>query len=234
VTGIEALLDATWPAASVTRAGPFTLREGRGGGSRVSAATLAAPWTEGDIAGAERAMEALGQAPIFMIRPGEEALDAALGARGFRIADPVVIWQGGNAAIAGPAPAPFAAFPVWPPLAVMRDLWAEGQVGSARLEVMSRVNGPKTALLGRRDDRAAGVAFVAADGRQAMLHALFVPEAFRRRGVGRALVRAAAQWAGLAGAETLVLAVTRANLPANVLYASLGMTIVGQYHYRMK
>jgi hypothetical protein len=35
MTTIQALLDATWPAARYAQAGGFTIREGRGGGSRV-------------------------------------------------------------------------------------------------------------------------------------------------------------------------------------------------------
>ena len=66
-----ATLDATWPAAGLTRLGPWTIREGRGGGQRVSAAPADGPWQPGDIATAEAAMVALGQRPLFMLRAGD-------------------------------------------------------------------------------------------------------------------------------------------------------------------
>ena len=46
--------------------------------------------------------------------------------------------------------------------------------------------------------------------------------------------RPAACWAEAEGATTLALAVTTRNAAARALYASLGMAVVGQYHYRMK
>jgi ribosomal protein S18 acetylase RimI-like enzyme len=47
------------------------------------------------------------------------------------------------------------------------------------------------------------------------------------------MMQHAATWAGRNGATHLALAVTRANAGANALYSSLGMEVVGQYHYRM-
>ena len=81
-----ATLDATWPAAASDRLGAWRLRRGEGGGNRVSAATL-----EGDLAdpgAAEQAMRQMGQAPLFMVRPGEDALDVTLAARGYLTRDP--------------------------------------------------------------------------------------------------------------------------------------------------
>ena len=67
-----------------------------------------------------------------------------------------------------------------------------------------------------------------------MLHALEILPIFRRHGLGRHLLIAAARWAQAQGALDLLLVVARANLAANALYASLGMGIVGQYHYRIR
>ena len=97
---------------------------------------------------------------------------------------------------------------------------------------MQRVLGPKTAILARSADRAAGVAFVAIHGTFAMLHALDVTPVLRRKGVARHILQAAADWARLQGATDFGLAVTAANAPARALYASFGMQAVGQYHYR--
>ena len=76
-----AVIDATWPAAALHRAGAFVVREGRGGGKRVSAASAEGPWTEADIDAAIATHARLHQPALFMIRPGDAALDAALAAR---------------------------------------------------------------------------------------------------------------------------------------------------------
>jgi GNAT superfamily N-acetyltransferase len=229
-----ALTEATWPAAAYHSVGPWLVREGRGGGQRVSSATAAGPWTEADIPLAEARLAALGQPAIFSIRPGDEALDAALAARGYARHDPVHIYHAPVADLAAKDPPPVTTFAVWPPLAIMVDLWAEGGIGPGRLAVMDRVTGPKTALLGRVRDRAAATAFVAIDGNGAMLHALHVAPAQRRQGLGVYMMRAAARWAQDHDAKQFFLLVTAENAAANALYTSLGMHIVGQYHYRLK
>ena len=148
------------------------------------------------------------------------------------IVDPVLAYAGPAAPLAQ-ADLPFlGGFPHWPPLAVASQLWAEAGIGPARLAVMDRVTGPKTVILGRTGDRAAGVAFVATHGPRAMLHALDVAPALRRQGTARNILRAAALWARDQGASTLSLLVTKRNLAACSLYASLHMSVVGQYHYR--
>jgi GNAT superfamily N-acetyltransferase len=111
-------------------------------------------------------------------------------------------------------------------------LWADGGIGAGRLAVMDRVCRPKTALLARSGDRPGAVAFVAVDGDIAMLHALEVSPAARRRGIGRRVMEAAASWAVANGANWLSVMVTKANLPANALYQSLCMQEVTTYHYR--
>ncbi|MFC2966957.1 GNAT family N-acetyltransferase [Acidimangrovimonas pyrenivorans] len=230
---LYATVDATWPPAAFHRAGPWILREGRGGGKRVSAATSDGPLGPEDIATAEAAQERLGQRPLFMIRAGDAALDAALEARGYEVVDPVVIYLAPVADMIGEIPA-VAAFTVWPPLAIQRHLWAQGGIGPGRLAVMDRAEGPKTALLARRSDHPAGCGFVALNGDIAMLHALEVPPEMRRQKSAVYMMRRAAIWAQDHGAKWFSLVVTEANEGARALYASFGMTIVGKYHYRMK
>ena len=84
-------LEATWPAGAVVRQGSWCLRDGEGGGKRVSAATATGPVSEGEIAQAEAGMQAKGQKPLFMIRQGDAALDAQLEAVGYRVVDPTDI-----------------------------------------------------------------------------------------------------------------------------------------------
>lgn len=229
---LTALLDATWPAAAQRRLGPWIIRDGQGGGKRVSAATAAADWQPADIALAEAAMHDLGQDPLFMIRAGDAALDAALDARGFRIIDPVLAYAAPCASLANPDP--MTAFPHWPPLGIAREIWATAGIGAARQAVMQRATGAKVAILGRTANRPSGAAFVAIHAQTAMLHALEVVPALRRQGSANNILRAAAKWAQDHGATTLVLVVMQANSGARALYASLGMQAVGQYHYRQR
>ena len=222
------VMEATWPPAMAWREGPFTFRNGAGGGKRVSAASCDGDWVEADLA----ALDGLDE-PLVLIRSQDSALDAALADRGWRIVDPVVVYAAPVAELLADLP-PLAAFPHWPPLAIARSIWDEGGIGPARLAVMDRAAGPKAAILARDGDRPAGVAFVACHGPQAMLHALEVRPPYRRRGIGATLLRAAAAWAAGEGVESLSLAVTERNSAARSLYARLGMHIVGQYHYRVK
>lgn len=229
-----AVVDATWPAASYRGVGPWIVREGAGGGKRVSAATAAAPVRDADIATAEKAARSLGQTPLFMIRAEDAALDHILAARGYEVIDPVDIFVAEIADLDLPAPARLTAIEVWPPLAIMREIWAEGGIGPARIAVMERAAGPRTTLLGRFRDRAVATAFVAIHDRTAMIHALEVLPDYRRQGIARTLVAGAAHWAARHGAVYLSLVVTRANVGAQALYSSLGFSRVGQYHYRIK
>ena len=228
------LIDATWPPAAFHQIGPWTIREGRGGGSRVSAATARSPVGADARQIAEQAMQGLGQPPIFMIRPGDDGLDAQLAGAGYAIQDPVVAYAAPIHPITADDLPAKTTFQSWPPLSQQRDIWAIGGIGPARLAIMDRVTGPRTSFLGRVQDQPAGSVFVGCQAGQAMLHALEVLPQFRRQGLGRHLLIAAAHWAQGQGAQSLSLVVTRANVGANALYTSLGMGVVGQYHYRIR
>lgn len=229
---LASVMEATWPAAAQHPCGPFLLRDGQGGGKRVSAATAEGNWSGDDIEAAEASMRGMGQDALFLIRAGDDALDQALAERGYRRVDPVVAYAAPATVVAGEGPDHMSTFPHWPPMAIAVDLWAEGGIGAARLAVMQRVAGPKCAILSRANDRPTGVAFVAAQGKVAMLHALEVASRHRRQGSAHNILRAAARWALDQGCDTLSLVVTEANQPARALYASLGMSVVGHYHYR--
>lgn len=226
--------EATWPAARTQTIGPWTIRDGQGGGKRVSAATASGPVTAADIPVAEAAMRQLGQPPLFMIREGEEALDDLLDDAGYTVIDPVIIYAAPVATVATTPPPPVSAFTPWPPLKIMEELWVEGGIGPARLAVMARVKGPKTALFGRSLDHSAGVGFAAIHEKIAFCHALEVAKRARRQGTAVNMMRAAAFWAQDKGAQTLAVLVTQANTGARALYASLNMQSVGHYHYRIK
>ena len=217
-----AALAATWPAHALRDLGPVRLRDGAGGGSRVSAATLEGPFDLPGIEAAETAMRAEGRAPLFMVRAGEARLDAALATRGYAVLDPTLILAAPLSALDGITPNAN-----WPPSPAQIAIWADGDIGPARIAVMARIESARAVLA-----HPGGCAFVAFHGEIAMLHALEVSVPMRRRGAGRALMAMAAGWARTEGARVLALAVTRANGSARSLYAGLGYEEVTSYHYR--
>lgn len=228
-----AVTEVTWPAFAYAQLGPWTVRDGRGGGKRVSAATADGAWTADDIAEAETAMRDLNHDPLFMLRDGEHDLDDALAVRGYRLIDPVWIYTISLAELETTALPHATAIPAWPPLAIQKEIWASGGIGPARWAVMDRVTTAKTAILARASDQPAGTAFVAVRAACAMIHAIEVLPAFRRQGAGRRMLHAAARWAKAQDCTELSLLVTKANAPANALYTSMGFRPVGSYHYRV-
>ncbi|WP_111735420.1 GNAT family N-acetyltransferase [Roseovarius amoyensis] len=232
ITMLYDAIDATWAPASMTRVGPWTIREGRDGGSRVSAATAAGPVTEADLPQAEAAMRGLGQTPLFMIRQGDAALDAMLAEQGYDLVDPVNLRLGPLRPLME-EPIPLArVFAGWEPLAIQREIWAAGGIGPERLAVMERVEVPKKSMLGRDGNAPAATAFVALHKGVAMMHAVEVAVNCRRRGMAALMCRQAAFWAAERGGTHLAALCTQANEGSNALCSSLGLEVVGQYHYR--
>lgn len=226
------VVEATWPPAASCRLGPWTIRDGAGGGKRVSAATANGQIQQSDIQQAETAMADLGQTPLFMIRPGDEVLDGLLDLRGYRVIDPVTAYACPTAVLMQDAVEPMTGVHLWPPVASQKEIWENGGICPARLDVMHRAPGPKAAILGRIGENAAGTGFVAVHRGIAMLHALEVAPAHRRKGVGGRILQQAACWAQDHGAEWTSLVTTSENLPSNALYRSVHMSVVGKYHYR--
>ena len=232
MTDLERLyqvIDHTWPAARLWTEGGWTLRDGQGGGKRVSAATIAAP--EADIAQAETSMRAMGQRPLFMIRSGDDPLDTELAARGYAIVDPVNLYVAPVAQLTDVPIPRVTAFDIWEPLAIMLEIWAKGGIGPERIQVMHRAK-TKTAILTRWNEMPGGVAFAAIHDGVCMVHAVEVLEHQRQQGVAKWLMRRAAFWAERQGADRLAVLCTKANVGANRLYQSLGFAHVGDYHYR--
>jgi len=228
------VVDLTWPAAQMLTSGAFTLREGLGGGSRVSAATLSGDLVNADLDRAENDMRALSQVPKFMILDGQGDFDALLAKNGYDILDPVNFWECPVTHLMDVEIPRVKAFAVWEPLQICREIWGSGGIGPERQAIMERATCPKTAILGRNKDHPAGAAFCGVHDGVAMVHALEILAAHRRQGMGAWLMRRAAFWAAEQGATRMTVICTKANDGANRLYASLGMACVGQYHYRVK
>ena len=99
---------------------------------------------------------------------------------------------------------------------------------------MDRGKGPKISILGRSNDKPAGIAFAAIHDGVAMVHALEVVPAQRRQGNAERIMAAASIWAQKNGATHMSVICTAANDAANNLYFKLGMKHIGGYHYRQK
>ncbi|MEP3055899.1 GNAT family N-acetyltransferase [Ascidiaceihabitans sp.] len=228
-----AALDATWPAARRFDVGGVTVREGLGGGSRVSAATANAALDDAALDAAEQAMRDIGQTPRFMLRPHEDALDAQLAQRGYVMHDPTVLYTMPITRLTQIPIPRVTTFCIWEPLAIMAEIWAKGGIGPERLAVMGRA-AQKTAILARWNEKPAGAGFVGLHEHIAMVHAVEVLPHQRRQGVAQWIMRQAAFWGQLHGADTLALLTTKDNTGANALYRNLGFGPAGGYHYRAK
>lgn len=223
--------EATWPAADYADAGGFRVGRGQGAGGRVSSARVVGPWTDADIAAAAAIHAMWDQSPVFRVLDDDTRLISALEAHGYRRETPTVVLEVPLAALTDRAIPPVTAFSVWPPLAIQRDIWTASGIGAARQQVMARAAAPKTAILGRIEDRAAGAGFVAIHAGVAMVHAIEILPDWRRKGLAGWMMRNAAFWAQENGADRLALAVTRANEPAIGLYRGLGFIEAGGYAY---
>lgn len=223
---------ASWPPSGLERLGPFDLPAERQGTRRATSARLVqgAVATEADIATVEQARPGT----IFgTIDDLEDATAERLAARGYVAGGLSDLLAGPVAPLLGELPR-VSGFPHWPPLAICAALWDTHGNDAARRAPMYRAPEPRTAILLRTDDRAAGALFVGIHDRFAVLHLVLTLPQHRRKGVGLLGLRHAATWAAAQGADTLALPVEASNDAATALYARAGMTRVGGYRYWSK
>ena len=228
------VMEHTWPAYKTHSNGQWTLREGFGGGKRVSSATLDGFRELPNLRDAEDGMKALGQIPIFMIRDGEGDLDNRLATEGYNITSPSNIYTAPIEKLLRKKPPRLSVFDVWEPLQIQNDIWRDAGIGASRTAVMHRVKGPKTSFFLRWENHPAGTAFIGIYNNIAMIHALEILPKQRPKGLATLAIYQAAIWAKSFGAHTISVICTRENLGANALYASLHMQLMGGYHYRIK
>lgn len=232
VLDVDAVISSTWPAETVRSVGGFSLREG-GGGQRATATTLDSNFDIDALNRAEQAMAGRAEA-LFRVRPGQIELDAALDGKGYMTRDATVILAAPTEIVADRPLPKVSAFNIWPPLAIMEEIWTMSDVGPDRQAIMHRADVAKTGILGRTSGQAAGVGFVACDQKIAMIHAVAVLPDLRRQKAAENMMISAGKWAQDIGAVWMSTLCTCSNLTANKLYASMGFKPLGQYHYRYK
>jgi len=222
-------VDATWVPLAFHNHEGWLIREGAGGGQRVSAATLLADATSAKVGSAANKMLAIGQNPLFMIRDSDMDLDAELEALGYAVVDPVAILTAPIDRLIQKQPKHTHHIDrLITPDNTATKIWASGGIDQNRLNVMQRVKCPKT-ILSAGD---MGVAFAAAYADIAMVHAVEVANNHRRKGIANALMFEAFNWAKDQDCNWVSVLTVRKNLPAHKLYETLGMTEAAAYHYR--
>ena len=226
-------IDVTWPAEKFLEIPKWKLRRSAKGGKRVSAATAIGAPDISDIKLAENKMAQWHQDKLFMIKKNEIILDEALSASGYRVIDPTNIWSISSKNLSIQKTLPVKTFTIFPPLAIQRELWRANHIPPSRIEIMDRVKTHKTTIFGRINARPAASAFVAVSNKFAMVHALVVDKKCRRQGMGKFVMQKVGSWAYQMGAESVVALCTEKNYSANILYKSLGMQVIGKYHYRV-
>ena len=223
--------EATWPPARHWAVGPFTLRDGMGGGQRVSAATVEGTFDAVDLDAAEAEMRACGQRPLFQVRREGSQLESALAARSYTARDETLLYTLPISKLTDTPIPRVTAFEIWEPLAIVNDIWATDGIGPQRRAVMARAR-TKTSVLARWNEKPAGAAFVGLHENIAMVHGLVVLPHQRRQGVAEWIMRKAAFWGQARGAAHISVLCVAQNEPANAFYRTLGFAQVGGYHYR--
>ena len=95
--------------------------------------------------------------------------------------------------------------------------------------------GPRAAFaLSTEGEQPTGVGIAVAERGWSGLFSVATCVPFRRRGIGREIVRSLASWSRDAGAHRIYLQVVAGNTPAVNLYTQLGFTVLYSYYYREK
>ena len=218
------VLDFTWPSVTTELHHGWQIKNGSGGGKRVSAAIQNSPTAKVEVA--EKLMNALGQKKLFMIREGNEILDYKLHKLGYKLIDPSILLGSPIERLDKTFDGEFHVAPN----EKMKALWINAGINEKRLNVMNRAKVLKSYV--SIDNTA--VAFVAICNSIAMVHALEVAKVKQRQGFGKKIMQQIAGWAATNGANYLTVITVHNNLPAKSLYQHLRMTKLGNYHYRIK
>lgn len=225
------------PASRTGFDGPFLLRAFLGGTGRANAVSSLSPAPDAALAARipriEAAYARMALPPRFRSTPLDPpGLTALLEARGYH-------GDTGSLVMAGPlgfgAAEPEAVALEAPDEAWLSVIATADYQTAARREEKQRAPAmmlhPATWILLRLEGRPAATAQVAVDGRLAGFFDVAVHPDFRRRGLGRRILAAGADWAAAQGADTAWLQVSAGNTPAVTLYQTLGMREMYRYRY---
>ena len=91
---------------------------------------------------------------------------------------------------------------------------------------------PNTCFVAEADGALAGVILCGHDGRRGFIHHMAVGEAYRRCGIGRALVNAALDALKSEGIHKVALVAFKYNESGNVFWEKMGFTVRDDLNYR--
>lgn len=238
---VHALERATFnsvPAPRIRFDGPFVVRAFLGGTGRANAACSLDPSPDPDMAGRVERIAAhyrrLGMAPRIRSSPLDPAgLAEHLSATGWEQYDESLVTCGPLAALAAPDPevtvleAPDAAW-----FEVLGTVEYQSPARRAeKQEAVPLFAVPAAWLVLRSGGVPAAVLSTTCDGRYCGLFDLAVRPEFRRRGLIRRAIGAAAHWASAQGAEYFFAQVSATNEASIALQAGIGMLERYRYSY---
>ncbi len=101
-------------------------------------------------------------------------------------------------------------------------------------QIVRRAPRPRVFVSAVVDGLVAGCGMAASGHAHAGIFCMSTREAYRRRGIGLALVENLCAWAAQRGNQHVFLQVMRENEPAKALYRKIGFAWGYGYHYRVK
>lgn len=240
---IEAAAARGWPALETSAISGWLARASSGGSVRANSVS-ALVWHGGDldaaIAEVERFYAGRGAPACFTITDVAEpaGLDAALAARGYQRKGEHVTLAKGVAATAGaPSPAGLTIEMGDRPSAGWYGVYLAGVTPDRRAVAPRLVEGvppPRVFVSAVRDGVVIASGLSVHDGALASVQCMATRAEARRTGAARAVLSAIEESAGVAGKSMLYLQADAENHAAIHLYESVGFTLAGRYHTRVR
>lgn len=234
---IERAAVRAWPAGETRDIDGWLWRFSGGGSQRansVSALHYRGSNVECSIDEVERLYRARGAPVRFQVGfPISEPvdLDARLEARGYVIHDPVTTLVKPVDPVAVPADVALSETP--------SEGWVSVYLGNISPDrrpfaaaILARVPAPRVFAAACRDGVVAATALGVRHEDAVIAECVGTAVSARRQGAASAVMQALEAWAEGQGARTIGLQAVTTNMPAQDLYAALGYTAAGTYHYR--
>jgi GNAT superfamily N-acetyltransferase len=235
---IELAAVRAWPAGETREVDGWLWRYSGGGSQRansVSALHYRGRDVEHTIDEIEQLYAERGAPVRFQVGfPVSEPLDldARLAARGYVIHDPVTTLVKTVQEVALPANVALDDAPSQGWMAVyLGNISADRRPFAAA--ILARVPAPRVFAEARRHGETIATALGVLHQGAVIAECVGTAASARRQGAASAVMQAIEAWAGAQGARTIGLQAVSTNMPAQALYAALGYTAAGTYHYRL-
>jgi ribosomal protein S18 acetylase RimI-like enzyme len=244
---VEQLADAAWPAAEQVPLGPWKLRATHGVTRRANSVFTAGGGDvhpnelERLVQEAERFYALRSLPAVFQISAATEAkeLDEVLARRGYSISGPSEIWANQMPDLHGRRESGNEA---WNLCCEDQpdDDWFDCAFDEAaerrrvHEQIVRRVPAPRIYISAKVAGMVAGCGMATSARGHTGIFCMATRPAYRRRGIGLALVRALCEWSRELGDGCAFLQVMTENQAAKGLYRRVGFEFEYGYHYRVK